>query len=229
MKEYVQSVLLEKDGFVAKRMAPALLNAPMDPFLSITFTTLEGMEQARPLAGYSEIYIVLPSSQGDLEIETSLIGSRSLRSGESLGLSTGRGVVARLRGLGEVSFIRIQINTPREKELQAPSWFPVENHADGEGIQLVAPNLSAQRLCIERCFIDGDWEGDDDRNYIIYHVMKDAWCASSQFSGQGWFWIFGGVALQEPIDPFSSLAMSDRMRNRLVIECYKKGLLGRLD
>ena len=58
MQEYVQSILLEKEGFFAKRMAPAILGAPMDPFLSISLITLEGIGQVRPLAGYSEIYMV---------------------------------------------------------------------------------------------------------------------------------------------------------------------------
>ena len=200
----------------------------MDPFLSISFIMLEGVGQVRPLAGYSEIYMVLPSSAGELEVETSLLGRRSLRPGESLGLSTGRGIVSRLRGLPAASFLRVQLNTPRQQELSSPCWFTAESRHEDESVTLVSPDLSERGVHIARACVEAEWQGEEEKNYIVYDPARDAWCAASQLSETGWYWFFGGRPLQEPVDPFSSLAMSDRMRNRLVIECYKKGLLGQL-
>jgi hypothetical protein len=71
------------------------------------------------------------------------------------------------------------------------------------------------------------WNTQDDPILFVGSQDGAQWDTQT-FSSQERKWYLRGDPLQEPVDQFSSLALSDRVRNRLALLAFQRGELGHL-
>ena len=218
----IQAVEQESLGFYAFRLAPAIAKCVMDPFLSISRIEQRIPSLARPQAGYTTVFLVDSDSQGPLLIEAGLIGEKVVECGSAMGLFCGRGVLSRVSPVAEsVRYLQIDIKLPSSKELLDAHWCSVVgSFADGYTIPGHNPTFH-----IAYCVGKPDFWNKNGSIHFVGRNDGSSW-SQNPFPGANRKWYIQGQPLQEPVDIFSSLAMCDRVRNRLVLLAYKRGELG---
>jgi|GEM_PF-6794208 len=210
-------------GFHAFRMAPAIAKGILDPFLSLSFVRLRQPSMTRPQAGYTSVYWVDPSSSSGLRIETGLLGTRIVTPGAAQAIFCGNGVVMRLSPEHKaVRFIELEVKIAMKEEHQRAHWAEVVGSIE-KGMHIVDHNPS---FFYARSTGVPDFWKDENNIQICSSLSGDLWNRSPFVDQEQWF--FQGRPLQEPVDRFSSLAMCDRVYNRLVLRAYKNGELGQL-
>lgn len=218
----ILAVEQEGSGFYAFRLAPAIAKCVMDPFLSISRIEQQNPSLARPQAGYTTFFLVDSDSQGPLLIETGLIGEKIVECGSAMGLFCGRGVLSRVSPVAEsVRYLQIDIKLPSSKELLDAHWCSVVgSFADGCTIPGHKPAFH-----VAFCSENPEFWNENESIHFVGKSDGSSW-SQNPFPGENRKWYIQGQPLQEPLDLFSSLAMSDRVRNRLVLLAYKRGELG---
>jgi hypothetical protein len=219
----IQSVEQESSGYKAFRIAPAIAQCVMDPFLSISYIEQGTPSFARPQAGYTTFFWVDSDSQGALRIETGLLGEKIISRGSAVGLFCGRGVTSRVSPVGDsVRYLQVEIKISSSKELLDAHWCTVVGSLE-KGLSVPGHEPAFQIACGMKK--PSFWS--DNNEYIHFVGTCDgAYWNQEPFKGTQRKWYIQGVPLQEPLDIFSSLAMCDRVRNRLVLLAYKRGELG---
>ena len=211
------------DGFQAYRIAPAIIKQVMDPFLSVSVIHQSNNSFARPQAGYTSFFWVQEESNGGLIIDTATIGSKRIAPGSVGAIFCGSGVVCRTKPQNDdVRYLHIDIKISQKREGLDAHWLTCVD--DGMGGYTIP--------------------GHDPIFYVgLREELPHAWDKQIQFiglyNGSVWGkesmqspqkkWFIQGSPLQEPVDLFSSLAMSDRVLNKLVLLKYKRGELGQID
>ena len=209
------------EGFHAYRIAPAIMKQVMDPFLSISVIHQTGTSFARPQAGYTSFFWVFEESNGGLWVETGTIGERMIEAGTAGAIFCGNGVVCRTRPQNEdVRYLHIDIKIAMKREQLEAHWLTCENDAKGGytipdhnpmfyvGLRTKAPHCWNKQIQFVGTYDGSKWgkKGSEEQKK----------------------WFVQGEPLQEPVDSYSSLAMSDRVLNRLILLKYKRGELGKL-
>ena len=217
----IKAVEQKSLGFHAFRMAPAIAKGVLDPFLSLSLVRLLQPSMTRPQAGYTSVYWVDPRSPAGLRIETGKLGDRVVLPGQSVGVFCGNGVIIRLSPeQKEVHFVELEIKIAMKDEQQTAHWVGLQGSIEeGMYIENHNPAFFFARTRKAPAF----WNPTEGTNICATQTgefwQRDAFADQEQ-------WFFQGVPLQEPLDIFSSLAMCDRVYNRLVLLAYRRGELG---
>lgn len=208
-------------GYHAYRIAPAIVRQVMDPFLSISVIKQEDPSFARPQAGYTSFFWVDIDSPGGLIIETGTLGVRILEPGEVLALFCGRGVLCRTKPQKDsVRYLQADIKISMDHELLDAHWKECVSKATyGYYIPGHKPDIFVG--------LRGEQVNHTPKDIQFFGTPDGKKWSTESFSSDK-EWCLQGDPLQEPVDIFSSLAMSERVRNRLVLLEYKRGALGHL-
>ena len=213
----------KSEGFHAFRMAPAIAKGVLDPFLSISFVRLQQPSMARPQAGYTSIYWVDPKSPSGLVIETGTLGNRNVTPGEAAGIFCGNGVLVRLSPEKEdVHFLELEVKIAMQAEQQSACWADILGDLE-EGMYVSEHN--PEFFFARASHPPQSWSAEGRTN-VCATLTGQHWLREPFVDQQQWF--FQGKPLQEPLDRYSSLAMCDRVYNRLVLLSYRRGELGSL-
>ena len=211
----------KNEGFHAYRIAPAIIKQVMDPFLSISVIRQDEVSFARPQAGYTSFFWVCEESQGGLTIETGSLGTKTIAPGSTGALFCGGGVVCRTKPQHQsVRYLHVDIKITMEKEQLDAHWLSCV-HDDSGGC--IIPDHEPMFYVGLRESLPGSW---NKQIQFVGSYDGSKWGAKEAKAKKQWF--LQGEPLQEPLDIFSSLAMSDRVLNKLVLLKYRRGEFGQL-
>ena len=213
----------KNEGFHAYRIAPAIVKQVMDPFLSVSVIRQRDLSFARPQAGYTSFFWVLEESSGGLIIETGTIGSRTIAPGTSGAIFCGNGVVCRVKPQNEeVHYLHIDIKIATKKENLDAHWLTCSDDGMGgytipghDPIFYVGNREKIPKLWNKPIQFIGTYDGSVWGTECMNTPQKK--------------WFVQGEPLQEPVDLFSSLAMSDRLLNKIVLLRYRRGDFGQIN
>lgn len=221
----IRAIEQEQDGFHAFRIAPPIVQTVMDPFLQISVVTQSKQSMARPQAGYTSVFIVLADSEGDLIIETGSIGKKVIPKGGAQALFCGRGVLCRLSVLGErVRYLHVDVKISERQELLDAQWRTIVGDRE-RGFSILDHHPSFSVSLSQH--VPPFWHSQCDPIHFVGTQDGAQW-DTKPFLFDKKYWYLQGIPLQEPVDYFSSLALSDRVRNRLALLAFRRGELGAL-
>ena len=210
----------KNEGFHAYRIAPAIIKQVMDPFLNVSVIHQTEPSFARPQAGYTSLFWVCEESESGLTIETGTLGTKTIAPGEAIALFCGSGVVCRSKPQRQsVRYLHVDVKISMHKEQLDAHWLSCLYDSSG-GYTI---------------------PGHEPMFYVGLENPPESWERPIQFvgsyDGSQWGvkrtsvdpqWFLEGEPLQEPLDIFSSLSMSDRVLNKLVLLKYRRGEFGQL-
>ena len=212
----------KNEGFHAYRIAPAIIKQVMDPFLSISMIHQKDLSFARPQAGYTSFFWVCEESNGGLIVETGKLGTKTIEAGAVGAIFCGGGVVCRTKPQkNDVRYLHIDIKIAMQKEQLDAHWLTCVH--DGFGGYSI-PGHEPEFYVGLRKQIPQYW---DRQIQFIGRYDGSQWCNNvGESSKKQWF--VQGKPLQEPLDLFSSLALSDRVLNKLALLKYRRGDFGQI-
>ena len=218
----IQASEQKSTGYHAYRIAPAIAKRVMDPFLHVSIVQQQDPSFARPQAGYTSFFWVEHDSPGGLVIETGNLGSRIVNPGDTLALFCGRGVLCRTKPQKKsVRYLQADVKISTETELLDAHWRTCTAHGEsGYSIPGHDPDIYVGLSSRE----PEKW----NKKIQLVGSRDGAQWSTVPLSETDMQWFIQGEPLQEPMDVFSSLAMSDRVRNKLVLLEYKRGGFGDL-
>lgn len=210
----------KSEGFHAYRIAPAIIKQVMDPFLHVSVVEQREQSFSRPQAGYTSFFWVHEESRGGLIIETGTIGHKIIPAGSSGALFCGNGVICKTKPQNaDVRYLHIDVKIAMEKESLDAHWLTCVG--DGLG-GCTIPGHDPMFYVGLRENSPQSW--DKQIQFVVLY-NGSMWGKSSMSTSKRQ-WFIQGEPLQEPVDLFSSLAMSDRVLNKLVLLKYRRGDLG---